>query len=294
MDGLTCELAMASYLKSLGKRVYIINADRPLKMYRFLPGINIAKKFNGRSINYDVAIILDCGDLDRIGRVRELIGNNKIVINIDHHITNDRFGFCNLIKPRASSTAEIIFELFKAAGYRLTKPVALLLYLGIMTDTGSFRYDNTTPAAHAIAGGLMKFRFSTNQAYQAVYDQVPLRQMKALMRIIEGCQIMHKGKLISVTLQKKTLRKFSGEFDLNDKIFSLLRSIKGAEVIVIFTENTPRLTRVNFRSQGRMDVAKLASLYQGGGHQKASGCLIKASLKEAKRSILSRLDKMLR
>jgi len=293
-DGLSSELALALYLKSLGKKVHVINADKPLGMYSFLPRKHLLEEFRFARIPYDAAIILDCGDLDRIGSVQSILSEEKILINIDHHITNDFFGDINLVDAKASSTAEVLFNLFMEAKFKLTKELAVLLYIGIMTDTGCFRYDNTTAHTHAVISQLMQFKFSVSQWYKKIYENVPFHDFELFNKVVRHFAVTHEGRVASLVLHKNILRGFSEEFDLKDKIFTFLRAIIGIEVIIIFTESKQKETRVNFRSQGAVDVAKLASRYKGGGHKKASGCLLAGSVEQSQQRIFSDLEKILK
>ncbi len=294
-DALSSELATALYLKHLKKRVYVINADQVPVRFSFLPSFNLIQNIpQKQTIDYDVAIILDCGDLDRIDRVKALIKKDKGLINIDHHLTNDLFGKTNYVQPQASSTAEVLFDLFKQAKFSLTKEVAVLLYLGIMTDTGSFRYDSTTAYTHEVAAELMKFQFSVSDLYRKLYERVPFDDLKLFTKVINRFEKLYNGRVVYIEMRKKTIDRFSAEFDVRDKIFNFLRTIKGVEVIVILTEQEPNVTRANFRSQGeKVNVADLAYFFKGGGHRKASGCMIPASLSEAKQKLLSQLEKIL-
>ena len=139
-DALCSELALTLCLRARGKKVFIVNHDQVPARLRIFPGSAMVKKYQEKMrIQYDAAIILDCGELARVGDVERLISNDKLLINIDHHITNDLFGHLNFVKPQASSTAEILYELFKEGRYTLTKNIAINLYAGILTDTGSFR-----------------------------------------------------------------------------------------------------------------------------------------------------------
>ena len=293
VDGIASELAMALYLKSLGKTVDIINEEKIPPMYSFLPQARLIKAFKGRGKNYDTVIIFDCGDLQRIGKVKTIVPSGKTVINIDHHITNRGFGKINLVKPQASSTCEVLYDLFKVAGFKITKTIAQLLYLGIMTDTGSFRYCNTSSHTHRATSDLLKFGFSVNKFYRKIYENIPLRDLKHFTKVINRFELTHRNQVVSVTITKDRIGKFSGHFDLRDKIFSFLRSIKGVEVVVIFTEISRNLIRVNFRSQGKINVATLASFFKGGGHQRASGCRIRGSTKGVKQKVYGRLKKIL-
>ncbi len=289
-DALSSELALALFLKSQGKEVSVVNEEKVPSRFLFLPKSTLITSIkNYKARPYDVAIVVDCGDLDRIGRVKKLMSLDKMIINIDHHITNDRFGDINLVNPQVSSAAEIMYDLLQEANCRMTKDIATLLYLGIMTDTGSFRYETTTPHCHTIAAELMKFDISISQLYRVLYESVPLQDLKGFTKIVSRFDSFYKGKVLCVELPKKVLNKFSQDFDLRDKIFGFLRTVKGVEVVMIVTEENAHQTRINLRSQGSVDVAKLASHFQGGGHSRASGCLIEGNMKVAQKKILDQL-----
>ncbi len=293
-DALCSELALAIFLRSLGKKVSIVNHSALIRRFKFLPGFRSIKSYKeGQKVSYDVAIVVDCGDLNRIGKVQNLLRKDKILINIDHHITNDKFGDLNLVQPKASSTAEVLYGLLLKAKCVLTKNLAMHLYLGIMTDTGSFRYENTTARTHAITAELMKFKFSVTALYRKLYETISFRDLKEFTKLISNFDVFSAGKIICVELPKKSLLKFSGEFDLRDSIFKFLRSIKGVEVFVILTEDKRNETRVNLRSSNKFDVAKLANHFDGGGHRRASGCLVNGNISEARKKVILEIKKFL-
>ncbi len=293
-DALCSELALGIFLRSIGKKVSIVNHQAVPGRFHFLPGVRGIKNYwKNRKVNYDVAIIVDCGDLNRIGKVQALIQKDKVLINIDHHITNDLFGHINLVDPHASSTCEVLYELFLNSGCVFNKNLAILLYTGIMTDTGSFRYENTTARTHAIAAALMKFKFSASQLHRKLYETITFRDLKEFTNVISHFDMYFNKKVACVELRKKILSKFSGEFDLRDTIFKFLRSIKDVEVFVIFTEVGHSKTRVNLRSSSTFDVARLASLFGGGGHCRASGCTVDQGIPQARKEVLKNIRKAL-
>ncbi len=295
-DALSSELAMALFLESLGKKVYVINEEPVPERFKFLPRINMIRKFDGHSHRkYDVVIILDCGDLDRIGLVRGLVNHeDQIIINIDHHITNDYFGDINWVRPQASSTAEVLFDVLKKFDCTITRDMAVLLYLGIMTDTGSFRYETTSGHTHHVVSELMCYKIPIADLYRKLYEAVPLQDLRLFTKVVAGFKIFFKGKVAIVELPQKIFSKFSHDFDLRDKIFKYLRTIKDLEVIVILTEHKSQVTRVNLRSHGQVDVARIAAQFNGGGHSRASGCMIEKNLVQAKKKILSVLKSYFR
>lgn len=293
-DALCSELALAEYLKQLGKKVMIVNEEALSERFKFLPKASLIKDVSSiKPFQYDVAIILDCGDIERIGRVGELLGAESVVVNIDHHITNDNFGGINYVDPFASSTCEILYELFKEEGFTLNKNMALNLYAGIMTDTGCFRYDNTKPRTHEIASHLCKFSFSPSNLYKKFYESVPFNDLKEFTGVVSSFEDYFDKKMVLVELSKRQIKKFSENFDLRDAIFKYLRSIDEAEVFVILTEFNNNLTRINFRSSGRINVGRLAQSFNGGGHHNASGGYITKNIKAAKQAVKQQVKKVI-
>lgn len=281
-DALCSELALALFLKSLGKRVIIVNEEPVPKRYQFLGKSSLIESYKkNKRYPYDVLLVVDCGELDRIGKVQDLIAQNRPIINIDHHITNDRFGHLNLVIDDASSTAEVLYDLIKEAGGKLDKTIAQHLYLGIMTDTGSFRYENTTSWTFKVVSDLMRFSISPHELYQQIYERIPYADLTYVADIISRAQASFEGKVIFVSLSKKELNKFSEEFDLRDSIFKFLRAVKDVEVVIILSEVDKNKTRVNFRSNRYFDVARLSTIFGGGGHKRASGCAINLNLRRS-------------
>jgi phosphoesterase RecJ-like protein len=285
-DAVSSVLAMAMFLKSLGKRVHVLNEDTCPQWLKFLPGTSIYKKAGVKArVDYEAAIVLDCGDLERVGCVRKLLQEGKPLINIDHHVTNNSFGSVNVVCPKASSACEMIFDLLKEARHPLNKNLALLLYAGIMTDTGSFRYENTSARSHAVAQELMAFKFSAAHMYDRLYVGIPVADMKMFTDVIHRAQLLDGNRVYCVSLPKKVVGRFSKSFDLKEKLFNFLRSVEGIEVVVILTELNPKEVRVNLRSQSHFDVAALSQQFDGGGHKKAAGCKIYGSLLQAQKII---------
>ena len=294
-DAICSELAMAMYLRQKGKSVLVVNEAKILPRFKFLPGTQHIKPYQkAMTVHCDAVIVLDCGELNRIGKVEKLIPKNAAVINIDHHITNDSFGHLNLVNPQSSSTTEVLYELFSGDHqFELTNNLALHLYAGIMTDTGSFRYENTSSRTHQIVAQLRKYSFSPTELYRRFYESISLSDLKEFTKVVSSFDSLDGGKVIVVELKKKIMAKFSNEFDLRDTVFKFLRSIKGAQVFVILSEENPRLTRINFRSSGQVDVAQIAHFFKGGGHHNASGCQIDKNMENARQDVLQQIRKVL-
>jgi len=291
-DALASQVAFGIFLEGMGKKVVMISETPVPRRFLFLPGMKRIKPLGKRRrVTYDAAIITDAGELDRIGEVKRLLDPQKPIINIDHHITNHYFGDVDYVLPKSSSTCEVIYGIFKKAGFQFDRQIAELLYVGAMTDTGSFRYTNTTAQTHRMAAELLEFPISANDLYKRIYEQVPANDLKYFTQVVSRFEFLCGGKIVCVNLAKEIVKKFSEQFDLRDKIFGYLRTMEGVEVLVIFTELANGRVRVNFRSQGKMDVARIAEQFQGGGHHKASGCELSGTMGMVRRKILAEMKK---
>jgi phosphoesterase RecJ-like protein len=292
-DALGSELAFYRLLKKMGKRPLIINDDDLSCAYNFLPGINKIKKFKTkqRPIRFDCFVILDCSDLRRCGEVSKINIYNKPIINIDHHISNERFGDINWVEPHASSCSEMIYKLYKKLRIPLDKEIAMLLYVGILTDTGSFHYPNTTPVTHRIVSELLKYNLNISQIYKNAYENIPFKDMQLLSQILPTIRCELQGKIAWFTLKRNIFGKQRLSIDLSEQLLSFARAIKDVEVAVLFKENLGAKgeVRVNFRSQGKIDVNRIAQAFGGGGHKTASGATVKGRIEEVRRRVLSKI-----
>ncbi len=291
-DALGSALAVTMWLTKIGKKVVVVNEDACPSWLSFLPKSSLLKKATElKSLDYDVAIAIDCGDLARIGGVAKFLSKLKPIVNIDHHVTNTRFGSVNVVDVKASSSCEMIVDLLKQAKHAFNKDLATLLYAGIMTDTGSFRFENTTAKTHAVIAELMSFKVSAPDLYNKLYVGVPVADMKKFTDVIHEASLLNGNKIYCVSLSQKVVSKFSKSFDLKEKLFTFLRAVEGIEVVVILTELKDKEVRVNLRSSGHVDVAKLSQKFEGGGHQKAAGCKIYNTLPSAKKTMLAAIAK---
>jgi phosphoesterase RecJ-like protein len=300
-DALGAELAFYNLLKKLGKVAVIINEDEVPYGYNFLPGINnIQKKIRDRGhlkkSDFDCFVILDCSDPQRTGEIYKINTQSKPVLNIDHHISNNKFGDVNWIEPYTSSTSEMIYKLFKKLRVPFDKDTAICLYVGMLTDTGSFRYSNTSGSTHKAVADLLRLKLNIPQIYKNIYENIPFDDMKLLGKILPDMKYEAEEKIIWFQVEKKLLRNKKLSFDLTEHVLSFGRSIKDVEVIVLFKENlgVKDEIRVNFRSQGKVDVNKIAQYFGGGGHKTASGATIHGKINLVRRKVLKKIKESLR
>jgi phosphoesterase RecJ-like protein len=297
-DALGAQIAFYLLLKKLGKSAIMVNEEEIPYGYTFLPEADNVKRFGKRvlRLKFDCMAVLDCSDLARTGEVARLNAAGKPVLSIDHHISNDKFGDVSWVEPYASSTCEMIYKLYKKLGVAIDKTAALSLYVGISTDTGSFRYSNTTSETHKIASELLKHKIDVSSVYRNIYENVPYQDMKLLSEILPGMRREAVGRIVWFAIRQKMLRRRKLCFDLSEHVLSFGRAIKDAEVVVLFKENlgVKDEIRVNFRSQGKVDVNKVASCFGGGGHRSASGATIHGKLDTIRRKVLAKIKENLR
>jgi len=261
-----------------------------------MPQSGLCKTFSParfKAFKPEVMIVLDSGDIRRIGEVAQWAGPGVKIINIDHHVTNTLFGDQNLVHAKQSSTCEIMYGFLKAAGCRMTEDIAALLYLGILTDTGSFGFDCTSAHTHQVIAALLKFDLPVGELNRKVYETMPKEDLKLFLSLMNTLTLHHDDKAACLTISKRQAQKLSDDFDLKDKVFGFLRAVKGLEVIIILTEQAKRKTRLNFRSRGKVDVARFASKFNGGGHRNASGGFLDMPLTGAKALVLKEMIKAL-
>ena len=296
-DSLGSQLAMKELLIGMGKEAFILDSDPVPEHYRFLPKAGEVSNKLDKVQDFDAAIVLDCPTLNRTGKVKEIIGKKaRLVINIDHHISNEKFGQINWVDPNASSAGEMVYRLFKEMGAKLTKEVALSLYIAILTDTGSFNYDNTSSVTHEIAGELLGYGLDPALVSESVYERRSIEDIRLLALVLDTLKVNKNGTVAYIEVTKDMLEKTKADIAKSEGLINYARSIDKVKVAVLFKEDIKDKNKINisFRSKGNgdvMDVNRIASTFGGGGHTKASGCVITGSLEEAKKKVLARIEK---
>ena len=279
-DTLGSSLALMHALRILGKEV-IMNVDDDIStVYSFLPGIDDYCRFApDESVKADLLVIIDASSADRAGNAMDVVKPHA-VLNIDHHKTNTRFADYLYLDSDAAATAEIIYSLLLEMGIELTTDIATCIYEGIYTDTGSFKYSNTTSKTMETAAALLKYGVNPS----LISDNMELRsrsQVEMLRKVLETLTFLHDGKIAYIEIAPEL---YDNNVD-TDAFISYPRYVEGVEIALLFKQVEDNLTRVSFRSK-EIDVAKIALSFGGGGHKKAAGCSIYAPLKEAEKVIL--------
>lgn len=293
-DALGSTLALYKALNKLNKKAYIISKDVIPYNFSYL---NAADVINGECIkvldNTDCLIALDCGNIERLSGEFDFDNRNYRVINIDHHLSNDMYGDINYVDTSAAATAEIVYELIKKMNIKIDKDIASCIYTSLVTDTGSFRHSGTSNRTHKIAGELIDTGIDFSSIHREIFDNKPVEKLKLYGKVFETLSMYHHNKICFMELTTEMLASLGLEDGDTSDIISFGTQIDTVEVAVLLKEG-PEGTKVSLRSKKDVDVRKVAEVFGGGGHTKASGCMIKeTAISEAKKLVLVKLEEQL-
>ena len=294
-DAVSSLLATGLALSRLGTSTTLYNFSAIPAVYRFLPSVERIVHQIELASAYDTAMVLDCGDLSRVGPVGEEINQIPVVINIDHHVSNTGFGDLQLVDPEACSTAEIIYRLIKALGIRIDKDIATSIYTGILTDTGSFRFSNTNQAAFAISQEMTELGVEPYNVAQRVFGTYSLERIKLLNLALDSLEISENGKLSVMTVTNAMFDFTETQPEDVDGMINYARRIQDVKVAALIQEqrngkarsDDRRRFHVSLRSDGSVDVAEIAGAFGGGGHPSAAGFQAETSLGQLKSDIIT-------
>ena len=284
-DALGSILAMKLALEQLGKDafLYLSGIISLPSEYAFMDLGAVSRELPADA-DERVVLALDCANERRLGPDSSFVERSPLVVDIDHHHDNSRFGQINLIVADASSTGEILYDLFGELGVELTPEIAEALYIALVTDTGRFQYTNTTPKALRIAAHLVEAGANVHQVFQDVYENVAFAKLKLLARALESARVYEGGRVIVADLERADFAAAGAEEPFAEGIIDFLRSVEGAEIVALIreppTQNGPT-RRVSLRTRGTgIDVSAIARKSGGGGHRQAAGFSSESSTDE--------------
>ena len=262
------------------------------KIYEFLPEVKDSKTIDtiDKSREYDLVINVDVAAIDRIADGQILFDKAKYTVNIDHHKTNNAYADLNIINPDASSTGEILYGVMKQLGWEISYETAVCLYTAILTDTGSFRFNNTTVKALEAASELVKIGVKPPEIYKYCYESNPKSLVLLQAYCVEKAVFSEDNKIVYTTVYKKDIEKFCAGEDCTEGLTEKLRAIATTEVAFVVKQSGHNISKVSMRSNG-IDVAAVCAVFGGGGHALAAGCVVKASVEETVRKILDEVNK---
>lgn len=275
-DALGSLLGMQHLLLQLGKDsvMFLAAKEFPLPIeYRFLPLEEVFHEPPADMADRTV-VFLDCGNIDRMP-VEFLSAGENFRINIDHHHDNTLFGDVNLVETAASSTAEIVYELATAMGAEITPEMASALYVGLVTDTGKFMYENTNARTHRIAAQLIDAGVVVDDTYRRLYEHVPLEKLRLVSRALNGIKLYCDDRLVVAYVAKVDYEQTGAGEEMTEGIIDFLRSVEGARVAALVRDQGDRgraARKASLRSSdGAVDVSAIARKHGGGGHKRAAG-----------------------
>ena len=299
-DAICSLIAVGLALENQGKTVTFFNPDPIPAVYRFLPSTDRITTETNDPEKFDTAVVLDCGDLGRIGKASEIARQIPVVINIDHHVTNTDFGTVQLVDPSACATAELVYRLLTAMAIPVNIDIATLVYTGILTDTGSFRFSNTNRAAFDICREMVEKGVKPHEVAQYVYGTYSIGRIKLLNLALDSIEISSNGKMSIMTVTQDMFHQTGTQPEDADGLIHYARRIETVKVAAMIQElqnghmagRARNRFHVSLRSDGTVDVAAVALTYGGGGHQNAAGFGINGSLPEVKAQIARLAEKL--
>lgn len=301
-DGAGSEAALAGWLAARGKRVAIVNPTPFPGLYRHLltdpdqvgdPG---SERAAWALQNAELFVVLDTGEPKRLGRIMKEFGDRPIAI-LDHHPPVAAGIAAEGVRdPSAAATGELIYDLLRTVGGEAEEwpaPVAEAIYTALISDTGSFRFANTTPRTHRIAAELIEAGVDPEAVYRRIYATMPLQRVELLRASLEHLVADPVLPVTWITVPRQVVEELSATSEDMDGIIEYARAIEGTEVALLFREVPDGSTKISFRSNGIVDVNLLARRFGGGGHVKAAGAIVGAPLRSARDEVLGAVREVL-
>lgn len=291
-DAIGSSLALASFLRMIGKDVTLHLQDPVPDLYVFLPAAE-SVLLHIPDIHFDVAFVLDIGDRKRAGK--EFCNFSKVTttVNLDHHLSCDNFADYNLIDSHAAATGILVYRIAKAFGFSFDYETALCIYVAVMTDTGSFHYSNSNREAFSVAGEMIECGVNAWDVAEQLYENQPKKRLELLALCLPTLEVIKGGLVASVTLSLDMYSVTGTEAELTDGFINYPRSIRGVEVAIFFRQLEEKKFKIGFRSKGKINVAAFSAAMGGGGHHNAAGCTVEGTVDEVKRKVYSIIESCL-
>lgn len=287
-DAIGSSLALGLILEKLGKQITIANRDPVPESLAFLPGSGRITRLTA-PVEADLLIVLDAAGQDRIeAAFWDHVAAIPVILNLDHHISNTRFGHLVHIDDRAPATGQLVFELARTAGWPLDAAIGENLLVAISTDTGSFRYPSTTAETMRIAGAILDLGVDVGLVNQRLYESYPLRRVEALRRLLQGMRLDFGGRCASVKLPLALTRELDLQLGDTEGVIDVIRAIDTVQIAVFFEELPDGKIRISSRAKEvRYGVGAICAQFGGGGHTLAAGARMAGPLEVAEERFLA-------
>ncbi|MBP2001072.1 phosphoesterase RecJ-like protein [Paenibacillus shirakamiensis] len=294
-DAVSSTLAVGWLLSCLGKNYVMVNEGPIPRRMSYLwhsdQVLDLSK--NPLDTKYRNVICVDCADFQRVGKTQQDFSEDARILNIDHHPTNDGYGEVQLIVPEAAATAEILLDLIEYAEIPLTTDIATALYTGLLTDTGGFRYSNTSPKVMAQASRLLGFGVDGPGLSELLLEQITYPQLQILTKALTKLQMSEDGLISWVSITPEDMAETGAINEDLEGIVNYPRNVQGVEVGMLFKVIHDNAVKVSMRSAGKVDVAAICHSFGGGGHVRAAGARIEGQLEEIIQLVVERVKEQL-
>jgi len=287
-DALGCALAFSLYLDSIGVENEVLCHHKAPRNLEFLPKVDQVQQ-EAKKDHYDLGVILDLDAMDRLGRTEQFFGTCKRLIVIDHHIPHNKPGDLRIVDSDSPATAVILTRLLMEIGADITGPMATCLLTGIVTDTGSFRFRNTTPDALSVSAYLLEQGGDLNKISEEVFQNKPLSAARLLGRVLETMKLACDDRLAWSSISIQDFQHSGAKDEDTEGFVNEILSIMSVQIAVLLREPKPGKVRVSIRSRGDLDVAEVARDFGGGGHKNAAGCVFELPILEVEERLVRRL-----
>jgi bifunctional oligoribonuclease and PAP phosphatase NrnA len=285
-------LGLAGFLSSMGKEVVCSWGDQPLQPPTWLDGLE-GRRFLVEPVDFpaepELMVSLDTASADRLGVLGENARRAREVIVIDHHRTNPGFGTIVLLDPDASSTCELVFRLVERMGGTLPDGAAACLYAGMITDTGRFQYEATTPETLRVAAELRRYRFDHARLSQLLFEQNSLAYLRVMAVALQRLELVPEANLVWTYLTQTDLERAGVRASETDDLIDVVRTAEEADVACVFKQQSDGRFKASLRSRGDTDVGSVAQRFGGGGHRLAAGYTAGGGLEESARTLIEAL-----
>ena len=293
-DCIGSQLGLGLALRNAGKKVKIWNENEVPHKLRFLDPQKLVRQPKAAQ-PFDCVIATDCATYDRLGSVGAFIQNRKLLINIDHHESNERYGDINWVSSLQPATGELIFLLLKAANWKITDLIADCLFTAISTDTGSVQYPSTRPSTYQAAAELVSSGARLATISQEVYQSYSLSRIRLVKHVYNNFRLIEQNQIAYFWLKKSDFKRTGADSEDSEGLVDHVRAIEPVVVACVFEEMEPELTRVSLRSKSQaINVSTIASQFEGGGHPAAAGARISGRPLQVQRRVINAIKKALR
>ena len=286
-DSLGSSLGLYWLLRALDKEVEVIMRDAVPHSYQQLPGAGEVRVTPAVTQPYHAVFVIECSDITRPGLV-DL--DKQFVVNIDHHSTTALFGSINWIDSTASAVGEMIYNLCKATGVRVTREIAECVYTALITDTGSFHYSNTTERTFKVASELVRTGVKPAKTAEAVFASYPWSRIQLMGAVLSTAKRDSTGRVASLRLSQEMQQRSQASDEDADGFVNYPLTVGEVEAVVLLKECAPEVYRTSLRSKGDVNVARVAGKFGGGGHRNAAGCTLKGPWDEVEQVVIKLLQ----